>query len=205
MRKNHAFTLVELLVVIIIIGIIASVLVVSVGKGADKAEAIKILSDMRMVKSAILMDKAERGVWSDIAVNLSGGGGSNGYWYDDAPDINPWMAYLKKDYQEYIIKKYLDKPLNPKYSVSQNRGPTEKDCWVLTYDRNGKVSKGALFLCIYGAPKPANLALGSTMSKGVWNEIRKLGDSVNLYQYFLDPINSKSNPNYGGGIFMRIY
>jgi general secretion pathway protein G len=63
MRKSRGFTLVELLIVIIIIGILAGGMLLVAGGGTDKANATKIVSDLRTLKSAALMYYADTNSW----------------------------------------------------------------------------------------------------------------------------------------------
>lgn len=72
-KKRSGFTLVELLIVIIIIGILAGMMMLSTGAATDKAEATKIISDMRNVKSAAHMyfaDYNEYFAGDDLSTSL---------------------------------------------------------------------------------------------------------------------------------------
>lgn len=73
-RRGEGFTLVELLIVIAIIGILAGSVVLVSGGATDKAEATKIVSNLRTMKSAALIYFADKGSWptqrSDIVTYM---------------------------------------------------------------------------------------------------------------------------------------
>ena len=61
--RKGGFTLVELLIVIMIIAILAGMMMLSTGSATDGAEAIKIVNDLRNLKSAALLYYADNMKW----------------------------------------------------------------------------------------------------------------------------------------------
>jgi general secretion pathway protein G len=63
MPGNRAFTLVELLIVVMIIAILAGMLLLAAGSSLETAEATKVINDLRDVKTAAVLYHADIGGW----------------------------------------------------------------------------------------------------------------------------------------------
>ncbi len=70
--KNPGFTLVELLIVLVAVGILAGALLLVSTAGADKAQAMRVVSDLRNLKAAAVQYNASSGSWPSSVTDLSG-------------------------------------------------------------------------------------------------------------------------------------
>ena len=97
---ENGFTLVEILIVIIIIGVLAQMILMAAGSITAKAEAAKLAADIKIIKAAAIMYKADNpggtlltgGKDSDKAgklMNLYG----DGKYSDEIPGFSIWGGY----------------------------------------------------------------------------------------------------------------
>ena len=149
---RKGFTLVELLIVIIIIGILAGAMMLVAGTSRDAAEASKIISDLRNVKAAALM------------------------WLTENPAGYKDTDWTGLDGDPTPLNKYLDKPLPSTHNYLFKTGvvtlraadatanpPVEKESatvWFLGYDLG---------------------TTGANVRDGVKNNLAKQASSVGLY------------------------
>jgi len=154
-KQKEGFTLIELLVIIAIIGLLASIVLVSVGPSRKKARDARRESDIRQINLAMEMcyDDSECAgfekypTWDtdSEAVDLTGekiGGGGNFYIEIPAdplndPDNDFAYKYYAGDDQRYCIAAKLEAPASTTWVCASNHGvkqhqsetePDESDC-----------------------------------------------------------------------------
>jgi len=66
---KRGFTLVELLVVVAVIGILASIVLVSVGGGTTRAKDTRIISDLNMIRTAAEVIRVADGNYVNVVNN----------------------------------------------------------------------------------------------------------------------------------------
>lgn len=96
-RPARAFTLIELLTVIAIIGILAAILIPVVGKVRDTAKAAQCFSNLRQIGTAHLMYAGEN---KDRFPAKSGAGGYYEVSYLAIEALGPYMDF--EDYEEPV-------------------------------------------------------------------------------------------------------
>ena len=110
-RRSGGFTLVELLIVIMIIGILAGLVLLAMGEARDTATATRIVSDLRTLKAAATMYYVDTGSW------LEPGGSSIGVFYrfeDQSEKVAALERYMNssihKDRYYGVVLRHLYHP-----------------------------------------------------------------------------------------------
>jgi len=167
---RKGFTLVELLIVIIIIGILAGAMMLVAGRSRDTAEATRIISDLRTMKSAVLVWLADASVPDATWDNLDN-------------DPTPLNAYLDKplttgnDYRfelgtVKVNKIVIDNSTTPPSST--NEPVIDDNAWILGYNLAG-------------------------VAEGVKTHLKGQAQSVGLYgDTAIDFTDEESQPYYNG-------
>lgn len=86
--KKKGFTLVEVLIVIIIVGALSSILMISATAAMDKAEATKIVADLKNIKSASILYFADKSTWPSGDISL----------------VNPYLSAELGKESKYTLK-----------------------------------------------------------------------------------------------------
>ena len=104
MKKMHkGFTLVELLIVIAILGALSASMSLSAKDATPKAQAARIVSDFKLLKTAVMMYRI------------------------DSDDTTPTVTYFSKHSQDYLAGRLKD------FKLEESTATATKGQWLATY------------------------------------------------------------------------
>ncbi len=102
-RVKKAFTLLELLVVILILGLLAAFVVPNIIGAGDKAKRDLVCSQMSSISSALDMFKMDNGMYPDTEEGLKA--------LVSNPDSDKYPAYSSKPYMKRVPKDSWGQPI----------------------------------------------------------------------------------------------
>ncbi len=127
--KRKGFTLVELLIVIVVIGVLSAMMMLSSTEAVSSAKAATIISDMRVLKTAVLswyMDNLDK-----VKKNSKGEYKINDKYIGD---------YFSKEGQA-DLQKYLGNSAYIKIEESNGNTDNIRGCYFLASETRGEVSQ----------------------------------------------------------------
>lgn len=142
-KRLSGFTIVELLIVIVVVAILATISVITYNGIQLRARDAKRAQDMAMIKKALLMYNASYG--GVLRTQVYGGGGPGGWNLSSGAN---WLTFLETEYGSKM-------PVDP-----VNTGTADPSGYELTY----------FYYCYPVASPYARLGYWSEQTKGVKQE-----------------------------------
>lgn len=180
---KSGFTLIELLTVIAIIGILAAILIVGIGKVRQSAQSVASMSMLRQSGVAVLSYVNESGKYPQTWANRTSISGEQdpsdpGEWYR-IPQIREALGDTSEDYSNNLaVSQSLMSPL-----IDTERAITASDPIVNHFallpgpgNRHPKSPWNRAPLTVYAIPNPNVVILLGDTAPGSGNQLQELGD-----------------------------
>ncbi len=124
--KEKGFTLIELLVVIAIIGILAAIIAPNAFKSIEKARMAKTISDIKAIKTAMLLYYADVGEWPQNQYLLD----DNNSLMENIENKEGWDGpYLEHTGKSPLVRESVPGMANPGYYYIWGRHHNSSWCY----------------------------------------------------------------------------
>lgn len=127
MGNNKGFTIIEILVVIVILGILGTLLVPKFLDKPDEARVTKASLDIRALESALKIYKLENGSYPTTEQGLSA--------LVEKPEIEPIPRNYKRG--GYIEETNMEDPWGNQY-IYRSPGEDDRDYEIISYGADGE-------------------------------------------------------------------
>jgi prepilin-type N-terminal cleavage/methylation domain-containing protein len=139
MKKQKAFTIVELLIVIVVIGILAAISLVAYSSTQQRARDSDRKSDITILAKAFAMYKADTGTAAGAGSGCGSGGNGAGWVHHDYDGTGPYKSMMQCLIDGGYLKENINDPHAAKGCTLLNAGPpSENECfYYMKYECNG--------------------------------------------------------------------
>lgn len=127
-RKNAGFTLIEIMVVVVILGILATFLVPKIINRPDEARITKVKNDIKAIESALKLYKIDNGFYPTTEQGLSA--------LIEKPDMEPIPRNWKKG--GYLNSEGAPKDAWGNEYIYRSPGSEGRDYEIISYGADGK-------------------------------------------------------------------
>jgi len=127
-RKNAGFTLIEIMVVVVILGILATFLVPKIINRPDEARITKVKNDIKAIESALKLYKIDNGFYPTTEQGLVA--------LIEKPDMEPIPRNWKKG--GYLNSEEAPKDAWGNKYIYRSPGSEGRDYEIISYGADGK-------------------------------------------------------------------
>lgn len=168
--RNRAFTLIELIVVISVIGILAAIVMPNAFKAIEKAKIARAVEDMRAIRTGSMGYYADTGTWPMLGIGDGRRASGMGFINDNDGNGNPVVGW-----DGPYLDKWPNNPWGDPHSGFSNQYYWDAD---LAGDDNNDGIVGEAQVIMFNVPRKSAQTLDTTYDDG-----NLLGASVgNIYQ-----------------------
>jgi prepilin-type N-terminal cleavage/methylation domain-containing protein len=155
-NKNRGFTLIEILIVVAIIAILASIVIVGLGPAQQSGRDARRVADLQNIRNGLQLYYDKCGFypgssncaagapggssWSSFQTTLANSGigiASNGIPSDPSTNRSYAYAYLTSDNSSYLLAASLENPNNAVFTTYKPLDPTTLAKYTWTSDTGG--------------------------------------------------------------------